>query len=175
MFTTFTDWGVGHENSNSTLWCVKVLWNSMLMSYIFLGTHPYPFVHMDSWARGFHRIESLGPSCRAHNTNTSTQSRIWASNRSCGAERIWLSIVDSMWLLNTKSYIWRRTAAMLLAYMLPLNIYIYHLANWYKHAVDWHQSSDFIFKSTDLDNTRISSHTFWKTSLLSTYFRCADH
>lgn len=51
------------------------------------------------------------------------------------------------------------------AYMLSFHDYIYHLAYWYKHVVDWHRSADFIFKSTDLDNTRIPSHTFWKTSL----------
>lgn len=51
------------------------------------------------------------------------------------------------------------------AYMLSFNDYIYHLAYWYKHFVDRHWSADLLFKSTDLDNTRIPSHTFWKTSL----------
>lgn len=51
------------------------------------------------------------------------------------------------------------------AYMLSFSNYTYHLAYWCKNFVDWHQFADFIFKSTDLDNTRILLHTLWKTSL----------
>lgn len=120
---------------------------------------------MHSSALQFHRIEPLGPFCRACNIYTSTPPEEGCSPW-VGSELLIASVVRNVsgyhpswtWgksMLNRKSYIWRHPEAMLLAYMFSFNVYIYHLAYCYKHSVDWHRSADFIFKSTDLDNTRI--------------------
>lgn len=96
--------------------------------------------------------------CRACNTHNPTVQKKAAAQG--WAELLAASVVAAHHGLQ-KSYTLIRPFAMLLSF----NDYIYPLAYWYKHFVDWHWSADLLFKSTDLDNTRIPSHTFWKTSL----------